>query len=1292
MSLIFLYFPILLQITVILTKNLSIRRFKEELKFNRVLQESTNDLCAYYDEYFEITFNSKIDNIDSVRLNNQTINNNNYNIIDNILKIKIPISNNLSQQTNNTLTINYNNNLNTFNYNIKLHSIIKVNESETILDLDDSNILKNDTIDFLNSIETNIQKFVFGEIELVNNTNQFDIKDNSISIYEKKIEIFNIKINKPVNIYKLYAKNICNNSLYELKTYKFYSKDITEHQFFMSNQKFSVLMKFVGTYEDKVITMISLVSSDQKKTFNSTDISFYNKTDSEYTLNVTFDLSNSKIYEDTLFFIYFENFKSNRTNNHYITIKYCEEPTIFDNVTLKCIRCKNLFSQLRQTCVEKCSYNEYQYKSNGICYTTCPEGLLGYKNICYQSCVGLSVNDLKEEGGKCVDLTFNLKSLSGKLSAQRDQIIVLEFEEDFPEERLKEISMDKVSSTKCNKNSKNFNCTIDLSSFKINKVQNYNISYLIKKGDGTELQKNSNITIKVNPSSLSCNKYNQIYNSSSNECEECNEGKYYSKNFSCINNCSEVNYFYLENENRCVKSCSLKVEYSDEEKYCLDNCENEKGYGYLYAYDENNCYKCESYEGLILKDGKCICEKEGYTNLRGECTKCLNISEGMIVKDGFCVCSSGYELNNDGKCINCSMLSEGMIEKDNKCVCDNGYHFNYTGDNKCRKIVDYENCREGYTGYYCDISINNIQEIENMISSIENQINEIISNLDEDMNIIELIEDENLNERIKQLSILYQYQPIKKNSILDIIKNLTINIIEYYNNNIDSITDSSTNLTEYIGLTLFYQKYALNSRRLENEKELSLLNIHQFYKNMINNQKLTIFKLNRISSVNHAFTNFIWNYTYGNYSGYVEEMTKLKSPYLKIENQDVSLILHTILNSSIITSRNLSNVIISSLYNKNNKIIEEPLIYSVDYKSFFGINNNLYSYYMSKGINIYNSDDQVFTDKCFRNYKLKYDLTTKYKKYSLYQGDIYFSCEESNSIDSLKNYYICDINTPFYYSREKDFTKIKLKDKNSGLPFKCIGKIQKFGKNIGFWVFFIIFVILISVTVLLILKGNNNSEKGEDEINRNYFIGNLWYFHPITTLFQESLLCPIQLKIYLFFFNFSSLFFFNELLYTEKSIEKRIYDKHRNSFWYPMKKEFGKIISSIIISMALIFIIKFLLLTDYNKNNELIEVNKMEYDIKKRLFNDFQKEKYILNLIICIITIIIMVFIWIYSIGFCNIYFFAQRSWVFSGFWSLILEWIIFAPLYLYIVSYFDEKGENKDLIISYYMKRLICF
>ncbi len=77
------------------------------------------------------------------------------------------------------------------------------------------------------------------------------------------------------------------------------------------------------------------------------------------------------------------------------------------------------FSQLHQTCVGECSYNEYQWKSDGICYITCPEETFVYKNKCYQSCGHIFVNEYnwKEEEGKCVNLTFNLKNLSGDLSA-----------------------------------------------------------------------------------------------------------------------------------------------------------------------------------------------------------------------------------------------------------------------------------------------------------------------------------------------------------------------------------------------------------------------------------------------------------------------------------------------------------------------------------------------------------------------------------------------------------------------------------------------------------------------------------------------------------------------------------------------------------------------------------------------------------------------------------------------------------------------------------------------------------
>ena len=42
------------------------------------------------------------------------------------------------------------------------------------------------------------------------------------------------------------------------------------------------------------------------------------------------------------------------------------------------------------------------------------------------------------------------------------------------------------------------------------------------------------------------------------------------------------------------------------------------------------------------------------------------------------------------------------------------------------------------------------------------------------------------------------------------------------------------------------------------------------------------------------------------------------------------------------------------------------------------------------GMNIHNQNDDVFNDKCYRNKKLKYNLTIKYKKYCLYQAVIIF--------------------------------------------------------------------------------------------------------------------------------------------------------------------------------------------------------------------------------------------------------------------------------------------------------------
>ena len=73
------------------------------------------------------------------------------------------------------------------------------------------------------------------------------------------------------------------------------------------------------------------------------------------------------------------------------------------------------------------------------------------------------------------------------------------------------------------------------------------------------------------------------------------------------------------------------------------------------------------------------------------------------------------------------------------------------------------------------------------------------------------------------------------------------------------------------------------------------------------------------------------------------------------------------------------------------------------------------------------------------------------------------------------------------------------------------------------------------------------------------------------------------------------LFIFNTVLCTEKYNERRMYDKHKNDLGYPMRKEFGKIISSILLIMILTFLIKISYITSlYEKKLLAIELKKNE--------------------------------------------------------------------------------------------------
>ena len=683
----------------------------------------------------------------------------------------------------------------------------------------------------------------------------------------------------------------------------------------------------------------------------------------------------------------------------------------------------------------------------------------------------------------------------------------------------------------------------------------------------------------------------------------------------------------------------------------------------------------------------------------------------MIANNGKCKCKNGTIQENDNDKIICVKVQSCKIDN----FCKNG-----NCDDSSGRIIC--NCNYGFFGVDCDEEINEVNYEETM-SKMNNEISEIITSIDSNNNnTANLVSNDLLTNKIKQVSILYKNSLNKINTsksdipIYNTIKNLTKRIINSCISDTEPI-ENFTALIEYIGFVLYYEKYSSNNRRLSEENIIS----NEDFVSLSQKINITNLQNNKlVSSINEAFSYILWDINSTNYDEYIQLMKNNKLPYLFKDGniQEGDSILHIIINSSV-TSENESDKILSALYRKNNIKKINNVNYVINYDLFNGVNELLYSYYWEKGINIYNNNDDAFTDKCYRNKKLKYDLNTEYKKYSLYQGSIsQSSCNLSDNFNNeVKLYYTCDSETSFYYSFTKNSSILKLKDKYSLLPLKCLNKIKELYNNLGFWIFILLIIIFILITILhlkedkefvgiylnydILENDNLNIETTDDNIiiYRDDFSDNLIFkllnFHPITSLSKVSLLIPIIFKYWLLIFNISMLFGFNALLCTEKYIEKRIYDKHRNNFAYPMRKEFGKIISSILLTMILTFLVKLLNMTSLENKRDL-ELSLMKNREKERFVGEsFMKEKLFFRLIAFSIMSILIIFMFIYSIGFCYIYFNSQINLLYSFIWSVFWLWIFFAPLIICIscvVEYFLIQDNVTKKKFNYYSNLLFCF
>ena len=363
-----------------------------------------------------------------------------------------------------------------------------------------------------------------------------------------------------------------------------------------------------------------------------------------------------------------------------------------------------------------------------------------------------------------------------------------------------------------------------------------------------------------------------------------------------------------------------------------------------------------------------------------------------------------------------------------------------------------------------------------------------------------------------------------------------------------------------------------------------------------------------------------------------------------------------------------------------------------------------------------------------------------------------FNCtqfEEFNNIYDLK-YGVLTINI------KKD--SIDNANKVYHLPIKCTKKIDDVGHNMAFWLFLIVcslevfYIIGINILNLGSLKKisyrkglihdelyyhiqkkdyddevSSNKEKlkprkrivngsrtieyetethvdvGVDKFYKTFFdciLLNFKELHPIAALCHVSIISPLIIHSWFFVFNTLNLFGFNALIYYEALIEKRIYDKKRNNFDYPMRKEFHKIILSILCQVALCVLIKLLMMVWLEQRNDLkMGLTKCTLKPHEEINNNvvyrvdlFQNDMLLRRLIGGGIMLLIVTFFFYYSVVFCGIYIKTQSNWFYSGIWSLFWNWVIFAPIYIVIISFIEHKKENSYDPLVYNLKRLFCF
>ena len=407
-----------------------------------------------------------------------------------------------------------------------------------------------------------------------------------------------------------------------------------------------------------------------------------------------------------------------------------------------------------------------------------------------------------------------------------------------------------------------------------------------------------------------------------------------------------------------------------------------------------------------------------------------------------------------------------------------------------------------------------------------------------------------------------------------------------------------------------------------------------------------------------------------------------------------------------------------------------------------------YIQYIKQGIDVYDTNDSFFTDKCNANENLDYDMPLS-KRREISQNMTFESinngqCQykginaKTNSVTLncpySENGFAYTINETNGYKLDDDFNPI----------FKCAGKIKKFNKNIALYVYTIIIMLTIGLLIafaiyhqtelkkmnpymisalindeLLLREDNfdrvrptetdvkptrentnpNSSNEGNPSIQPkktvklwNLYLKNLLELHPVVGLVRPSFITPLLVRIPVFVFNVLVMFGFCAVYYSDRYIENRMENKDRNEFKYPMRHEFPIIIGAICTAMLFTVILKAIILPSFTRKIKLAEEisAKQGTDERNKVLEQFNIELAIRRTIGGIFATALIVFMYYYTVVFCGVYPKTQHGWAISCFWTLFLVWLLFAPFFILVVAIVETL--NCSIPLNYYIKKLFWY